>query len=77
MLGFIVMFYIFRYNQKSNSKFLILFVIITFWELFEFIFYASGSTFFRADPKLDTLWDLITGMGGGYLFVYLKNEKKI
>ena len=76
-LGFLIMFLIYKYQKKCGDKFFRLFVIIIAIELFEFAFVAGGSSFFRKDPKLDTIWDLIIGMLGGYLYVYLKGNGKI
>jgi len=74
--GFLIMFLLFKYFKKSNNKFLILFIVLAFWELFELTFILSDSTLFRNDPTIDFIWDMIVGMFGGYLYYFIRKRKK-
>jgi len=75
--GFVMMFFIlkiFKSIQKTNKKFLILFLIVILWELFELAFIANGSKLFRKDPSIDIIWDIIAGMTGGTLCWYFRKK---
>ncbi|MEK6760884.1 MAG: hypothetical protein AABX93_03095 [Nanoarchaeota archaeon] len=67
--GVMVMFLIFLYfkKMKMQKKFLLLFLIIALWEIFELI-----SSTFRPETKLDIFYDLIIGMIGGAAVHYFK-----
>ncbi len=75
-LGFIVMFFIYKYPKKHNLRFFVLFLLLGLWEVFELVIIATGSQLFRVDSTLNTLWDVIIGMLGGYLYWSIKEKRK-
>lgn len=74
--GFTIMFLVYKYFKRHNLRFFVLFLLLGLWEVFELVVTATGSTFFRVDSKLNTIWDLMIGMLGGYLYIYVKEKKK-
>lgn len=76
LFGGFVMFLIFKFFKDRNEKLKILFLVLVLWEIFEMVFWVSGSTLFRRDPYVDIIWDIILGFAGGFI-VYKKMEKRI
>ncbi len=73
--GFIVMFFVYKSLKKHNLRFFVLFLLLGLWEVFELAVIATGSQLFRVDSTLNTIWDVIIGMLGGYLYWYIKEKK--
>ncbi|MBI2042970.1 hypothetical protein HYT25_01125 [Candidatus Pacearchaeota archaeon] len=66
----IFLMYSFFKKTKTSEKFIILFLILFFWEIFEIF-----SPLIKEEKTLDIIYDLIIGMIGGYSFYYLKQRK--
>jgi hypothetical protein len=75
LFGFIVMWFVFNFFDKTKERFLGLVIIIILWEIYESMFILFGSSMFRAEPSIDILWDLIAGVLGGSFYWYLRRNK--
>ena len=75
LFGFIVMWFLYNFFNKTKERFWGLLTIITLWEIYEFMFTFFGSSMFRKEPFLNIIWDLIAGMLGGSFYWYFKKNK--
>jgi hypothetical protein len=59
-----------KIKLKKHIHYFILFTLLVFWEIFEFINYGIIKTpLFLADTSIDIIWDLIIGMLGGFIIL--------
>ncbi len=70
-LGLLLIFKLFK-KIKITSKFFLLFVFIFFWEIFEL-----SISWIKLETSIDIIYDLITGMLGGWLFYLVKNKFRV
>lgn len=72
--GIVIFFLLLKFLKKAetSTKFIILFLVLIVWEIFEFK-YAELINFTVHGP-LDTFWDIVFGMVGG-LVVFLSLQK--
>lgn len=70
--GFLVMSLIFKFlNRLGNtSKFILLFIFVFFWEIFEL-----SASWIKLELSIDIIFDLIMGMFGGWIYYYIKNKQ--
>ncbi|MCU0642578.1 MAG: hypothetical protein MUF61_03330, partial [archaeon] len=78
VLGFFVMlFLIKKFRMSFRNSFSVFFILLILWEIFEFAFYSQSDAVFRAETRLDVLWDIIQGMiGGAFCFGLNRDELK-
>lgn len=59
------------FNPKSDRRklFLILFIILVIYEIFEWILYTSPLMWINPEDVKDVTWDLILGLFGGLLYL--------
>ena len=69
--GFIIMLLIFKFfkDLKVYEKFILLFILISFWEIFELI-----SSWIRPEKSLDIFYDFVVGMFGGFTYLFSKEK---
>jgi len=66
--GAILMFFIDKLNINIIFKFIILIVLLVFYEIFEFGFYSKSNLIFRREPIIDIIWDIIYGISGSIVY---------
>jgi len=71
--GFILLFLIFKFskNLKIYEKFILLFILVSFWEIFEVI---SPILWIAPESPLDIFYDFIIGMLGGSTYIFFKEK---
>lgn len=77
--GIIIMFLIFLLFKKMKGRLLKLWMllgILVVYETIELFFFASGSSLFFVETKLDTFGDLVVGILGGLLVYFTYPKKK-
>jgi len=75
VLGFLVILALLKYKDINLSFiFLILFFILIGWEFIEYNFDNLFPNIIERGTKLNTMWDIIIGMAGGFTG-YIMNKK--
>lgn len=69
--GLIIMFLILKFfkDLKIYEQFILLFILIGFWEIFELM-----SSWIKSERYLDIFYDFVVGMSGGYTYFYFKEK---
>ena len=69
--GIIIMFLILKFfkDLKIYEKFILLFILISFWEVFELT-----SSWIRPERYIDIFYDFVVGMSGGYTYLFIKEK---
>lgn len=66
--GFLIMA-ILNKNEKIKlyEKYIITFILLVLWELFELSFTSNGSNLFLLEKRKDIFFDLVMGMAGAFI----------
>tara|TARA_Y100000310_G_scaffold298590_1_gene332655 strand:+ start:287 stop:613 length:327 start_codon:yes stop_codon:yes gene_type:complete len=68
--GMIIFFFLFSFLESISFMFIMLFVILVFWEFFEFVNYGIlKNNLFLSESLVNVIWDIIFGMLGGFLIL--------
>tara|TARA_Y100000031_G_scaffold146976_1_gene181464 strand:- start:778 stop:1119 length:342 start_codon:yes stop_codon:yes gene_type:complete len=68
LIGMLLIFKFFK-DLKVYEKFILLFILISFWEIFELI-----SSWIRPEKSLDIFYDFVVGMFGGFTYLFSKEK---